>query len=208
MITSDLGTQYTSNIWSQLSEMLHILYRQATAYHPESNGAVERLHRRLKDALCECAAAATWSKELPLVLLGLRAQPREDTDLSLAEEVFGAPIVLPNEFLHGDQFYVDAIVKHFSKTLDAPAFSSPRHNSSTQLLAELPDELLHVPAPPGKRLGGPATTNRVSFSDPLVSSPSSSQVLPSDSLGTNFLVEDRFFACAGPATPSQSPQQQ
>ncbi len=98
-ITSDCGLQFTSNLWFKLCEMFNISRRQTTAYHPESNGAVKRLHRRLKDALCACAAAATWSEELPFVLLGLRAQPREDTGLSLAEAVFGAPIVLPNEFL-------------------------------------------------------------------------------------------------------------
>jgi hypothetical protein len=36
--------------------------------------------------------AATWSEELPFVLLGLQAQQREDTGLSLAEAVFGAPL--------------------------------------------------------------------------------------------------------------------
>ncbi len=41
-------------------------------------------------------AAATWSKELPFVLLRLRAQPREDTGLSPAEAVFGAQIVFLN----------------------------------------------------------------------------------------------------------------
>jgi hypothetical protein len=77
--------------------MLNISHRQTTADHPESNVAVERLHRHLKDALRACAAAATWSKELPFVLLGLRTQPREDTGLSPPEAVFGAPIVLLNE---------------------------------------------------------------------------------------------------------------
>ncbi len=67
--------------------MLNIAHRQTTAYHPESNGTVERLHRRLKDALRAGAAAATWVDELPYVLLGLRAQPREDTGLSPAESV-------------------------------------------------------------------------------------------------------------------------
>jgi hypothetical protein len=75
--------------------MLNISHKQTTAYHPESNGAVKRLHRRLKDALRAQAAAATWSEELPFVL---RAQLREDTGLSLAEAVFGAQIVLPNKF--------------------------------------------------------------------------------------------------------------
>jgi transposase InsO family protein len=60
-ITSDHGTQFSSNIWSQLCEMLHISHRQTTAYHPELNGAVKRLHRRLKDALHARTAATTWT---------------------------------------------------------------------------------------------------------------------------------------------------
>jgi hypothetical protein len=100
-ITSDrVGPQFTSNLWFQLCEMLKISHKQTAAYHPESNGAVKRLHHRLKDALCANSGVATWSEELPYVLLGLRAQPREDTGLSPAEAVFGAQIVLPNnEFL-------------------------------------------------------------------------------------------------------------
>ncbi len=92
-IISDRGPQFTSNLWFQLCEMLNISHKQTTAYHPELNGAVKRLHSRLKNALRERAAAATWSKELPFVLLGLRAQPREDTGLFPAEAVFDAQIV-------------------------------------------------------------------------------------------------------------------
>ncbi len=55
-----------------LVQALHISHRQTTAYHPELNGAVKRLHRHLKDALRARAAMATWSKELPFLLLGLR----------------------------------------------------------------------------------------------------------------------------------------
>jgi hypothetical protein len=116
-ITSDRGPQFTSNLWFNLCEMLHISHKQTTAFHPESNGAVERLHRHLKDALRARAAAATWSEELPFVLLGLRAQPREDTGLSPAEAVFGIPIVLPIEFLQNKEMSVDAIIKKFSKNL-------------------------------------------------------------------------------------------
>ncbi len=87
--------------------MLNISQWQTTAYHPESNGAFERLHRRLKDALRAHAAVVTWSEELPFVLLGLRAQPREDTGLSPAKAVYGAPIVLPNEFSQTDELSVD-----------------------------------------------------------------------------------------------------
>jgi transposase InsO family protein len=60
-ITSDRGLHLTSKLWLQLCEMLNISHKQTTAYHPESNRAVERLHCRLKDMLRARAAAATWS---------------------------------------------------------------------------------------------------------------------------------------------------
>jgi transposase InsO family protein len=70
-ITSDPGSQFTSNLWFQLCKILNISHKQTTAYHPESNGAVDRLYCHLKDALRTRAAATTWSEELPFVLLGL-----------------------------------------------------------------------------------------------------------------------------------------
>jgi hypothetical protein len=230
---------------------------------------VERLHRHLKDALRARTAVATWSEELPFVLLGLRAQPREDTGLSPAEAVFGAPIVLPNEFLQNEEVPVDAIIQIFSKTLHVPAVSLPRHNSSAQLPDELPGGLLSAPLiwvrrgviipplqplydcpytvlrrgsrsftirvgsrdeviavscfkactaadatpgsprhrsrPPGSHPGGPAATKRVSFSDPLVSTPSP-PAPPRDGPGTIFLPGEEVFARPGPASPSQVPQ--
>ncbi len=79
------------------------------------------------------------------MLLGLQAQLREDTGLSPAEAVFGAPIVLPNEFLQNEEVSVDSIIKNFSKNLDVPAVSLPRHNSRPQLPSELPAKLLFAP---------------------------------------------------------------
>jgi hypothetical protein len=93
MITSHRGAQFKANVWASLCDMLSISHRQTTAHHPEVNGAVERLHHCLMDALCTRAAAATWAKEISWILLDLHSQPREDTSLSLAEAVFGAPLV-------------------------------------------------------------------------------------------------------------------
>ncbi len=208
------------------------------------NRAVERLHGSLNDALHARAAAATWSKELPSVLFGLRAQLREETGLSPAEAVFGAPIVLPKKFLQNEETSVDAVIKIFSKTLHVPAVSLPRHNSSAQLPSELQADLLSAPLvwvhrggvipplqllydgpyavlrclkactavdatpgsprhsgkPPGSHPGNPAATKQVSFSDQLVSSPSS-LAPPQDHPGTVFLPGKEVFA-----VPSQVPQ--
>jgi hypothetical protein len=77
---------------------------------------------------------------------GLRTQLREDTSLSPGEAVFGTPIFLSNEFLQGDEFSVHSIVKNFFFiNLDTLAFSLSRHNSSIELPAELPGELLRAP---------------------------------------------------------------
>jgi hypothetical protein len=69
------------------------------------------------------------------VLLRLRAQPREDTDLSPAEAIFGTPIVLPIDFFQTEEISVDSIIKNFSKLWMTLL---PRHNSSVQLPSGLP----------------------------------------------------------------------
>jgi hypothetical protein len=66
--------------------------------------------------------AETWDEELPYVLLGLRAQPSEDTGLSRAEAVFGTLIVLPNEFLQGDVFLLIQLLKTLKKIFGCSCF--------------------------------------------------------------------------------------
>jgi hypothetical protein len=43
-ITSDRGTQFCSQVWRALCEKLGITHHTTTAYHPASNGMVERAH--------------------------------------------------------------------------------------------------------------------------------------------------------------------
>jgi transposase InsO family protein len=99
VITSDRGSQFTSALWDSLCNILGIRHVQTTAYHPQSNGLVERFHRRLKDAPRARLAGPVWTAHLPRVLLGLRAAPREEDNISPAQAVFGTPIVLPGQLL-------------------------------------------------------------------------------------------------------------
>jgi hypothetical protein len=98
-ITSDRGPQFTSSLWAALCSLLSIKHTQTTAYHPQSNGLVERFHRRLKDALRARAAGADWYNHVPWVLLGMRTACSEDADFSPAEAVFGSQLILPGQFL-------------------------------------------------------------------------------------------------------------
>ena len=99
LITSDRGTQFTSAVWEALCNKLGVAHTTTTAYHPQANGLVERAHRQLKEALRSRLAGAAWPDHLPWALLGLRAAPKDDSNISSAELVYGAPLVLPGEFL-------------------------------------------------------------------------------------------------------------
>jgi hypothetical protein len=97
VITSDRGTQFTSAVWEALCSRLHVQHITTTAFHPCSNGMVERCHRQLKDALRARSGANDWPNHLPWVLLGLRPAPKEDSAVSSAEMVLGDPQVLPGQ---------------------------------------------------------------------------------------------------------------
>ncbi len=98
-VTSDQGRQFCSSVWDALLRQLGMKMRFTTAYHPQSNGLVERIHRRLKEALRARLAGADWPQHLPWVLLGLWAAPRENSGISAAELVYGCPLSLPGQFL-------------------------------------------------------------------------------------------------------------
>lgn len=97
-ITSDRGTQFTSLLWSELYKLLGINGHNTTAYHPQANGMVERLHRQLKAAIKARTTGPNWFAELPMVLLGIRSFWRVDPGCCPAELVYGTPLRLPGEF--------------------------------------------------------------------------------------------------------------
>ena len=75
-ITTDRGTQFISDLWASMSEFLGTNLHPTMAYHPQSNGLVERLHRTLKAALKAQLTSPHWVEELPWVMLGLRTTPK------------------------------------------------------------------------------------------------------------------------------------
>ncbi len=96
-ITSDREPQFASAVWAAFCKQMGIKHMMTTAYHPQSNGMVERFHRQLKEALRARNCGADWADHLPWVLLGIRAARKDDTGVSLAELVYGYGLVLPGE---------------------------------------------------------------------------------------------------------------
>ncbi len=119
-VTTDRGRQFSSAVWSILCQRLNIQHIETTAYHPQSNGMVERTHRQLKDALRARLADPRWPEHLPWVLFGLRAAPKEDSGLSSAELVFGMPLTLPGQLLAVPETPVEKVVEELRAVQPLP----------------------------------------------------------------------------------------
>lgn len=96
-VTTDQGRQFESELFNQLNRTLGIEHLRTSPYHPQSNGLVERFHRTLKTAI-RCREE-DWISALPMVLLALRNQMKEDLGASPAQLVYGSSLRIPGEFL-------------------------------------------------------------------------------------------------------------
>lgn len=101
-ITTDQGRQFESCLFKQLNCLIGSTHFHTTAYHPQANGMVERLHRQLKTAI-RCHQSGQWTKVLPTVLLGIRSAWKDDLQATAAELLYGQTLRLPGEFLTPSQ---------------------------------------------------------------------------------------------------------
>ena len=102
-MTSDRGTQFVSELWNAMCNLLGTELHPTTAYHPQANGLIERVHRNLKASLKCRLTGPNWMDELPWVLLGTRTAPKEDLNASTAELVYGSPLTVPGDFVPDGQ---------------------------------------------------------------------------------------------------------
>ncbi|XP_039302122.1 uncharacterized protein LOC105200090 [Solenopsis invicta] len=106
ILTTDQGVQFESQFFAALLSLIGCKQIRTTAYHPASNGMIERWHRSLK-AASMCHNTPDWVGTLPTVLLGLRSHVRLDTKASPAEYIYGTTIRLPGEFFLQEDFESD-----------------------------------------------------------------------------------------------------
>jgi len=116
-------------LWDCMCKKLGITHHKTTAYHPQANGLVERLHRQLKEALRARGSGSDWLEHLPFVLLGIRAAPKEEANLSSAEAAYGTPLALPGGAalrqqpelpLPDSQREIPSTVKSYAQVTDSP----------------------------------------------------------------------------------------
>ena len=100
-VTTDRGSQFSSELFKQLTKVWGIKLIMTTPYHPEANGLVERLHRRLKESLMALGVESPedWYWRLPMSLLAIRTTLKPDVGASPADLVYGEGLSVPGEIL-------------------------------------------------------------------------------------------------------------
>jgi cleavage and polyadenylation specificity factor subunit 1 len=98
-ITTDRGAQFESHLWRRLMHLMGTTKIRTTSYHPQANGLVERLHRRLKASLKAQPEPHHWVDRLPFTMLGVRTALKPDIGYSSAEMLYGTNLRLPGDLL-------------------------------------------------------------------------------------------------------------
>lgn len=112
-IQSDQGSNFMSKIFSQVMAQLGVQHRTSSAYHPESQGALERFHQTLKSMLRKFCTESNreWDEGLPLLLFAVRETVQESLGFSPADLVFGHTVRGPLRLLKEKWLSEKATVK-------------------------------------------------------------------------------------------------
>lgn len=91
VIQSDQGSNFSSHLFYQVLKQLHVKHNKASAYHAQSQGALERFHQTLKSLLRSYCTEmkGDWEEGLPWLLLAARGVTQESTGFSPNDLVFG-----------------------------------------------------------------------------------------------------------------------
>ena len=108
-VQSDQGSNFMSGIFQQVMDQLGIKQYRSSAYHPESQGALERFHQTLKNMIRTYCfdTEKQWDEGIHFLLFAVRESIQESLGFSPFELVFGhtvrGPLKLVKEkFLSDD----------------------------------------------------------------------------------------------------------
>lgn len=123
-ILSDQGTEFKSNVFKELSKLLKIKQLFTTAYHPQSNSALERSHSTLKDYLKHYINndQSNWDKYIPLAMFSYSTHIHASSKFTPYELLFGHKPIIPSSILSNPDFkntyesYYDQLKYRLNKT--------------------------------------------------------------------------------------------
>ena len=100
-IITDQGREFVSHKFSAFCERLGIWHKTTTAYHPQAQGKIERMHRILKSSIRALNEPASWHRSLPYITLQINNQTSGINSFTPFQFTFGQPGRLPGSLLSG-----------------------------------------------------------------------------------------------------------
>jgi hypothetical protein len=104
IIISDQGAAFESVLFDALCRQFGIARKRTTAYHPQTDGLVERINRTLKTTLAKYVNEnkTDWPNLLPFVALAYRSSVHASTGFTPWELAYGRQPSLPSCLLNGE----------------------------------------------------------------------------------------------------------
>lgn len=98
VILTDQGTEFMSNLLKEITKIFKIKKLTSTAYHPQTNGALERSHSTLKDYLKQYVSEdkSNWDEYVPLAMFAYNTSIHTSSKFTPHELVFGQKPNLPS----------------------------------------------------------------------------------------------------------------
>jgi hypothetical protein len=90
-IVSDRGSQFTSKFWEKLHESMDTKLNFSSAYHPHTDGQMERTNQILEDMLSACALkyGKSWDKSLPYIEFSYNNSYQASIEMAPFEALYG-----------------------------------------------------------------------------------------------------------------------
>ena len=100
-LLSDRGTAFLSQLMLDVYKLMGVNKMNTTAYHPQTDGLVERFHCTLTDMLAKNAdkSGKDWDRFLPYVLFAYRSSLQKSTGESPFHLSYGRDPCLPTDEL-------------------------------------------------------------------------------------------------------------
>lgn len=109
-IQTDQGSNFKSGLFRQVLKSLSVHHVTSSAYHPQSQGALERWHQTLKSMLRKYCVEyeKQWDEGIPFVLFAARDAVQESIGFSSAQLVFGHTPRGPLKSLHDQILFCES----------------------------------------------------------------------------------------------------
>ena len=150
-VQSDQGSYFMSGIFQQVMHELGIKQYKSSAYHPESQGALERFHQTLKNMIrFYCFdTEKDWDEGIHLLLFAARESVQESLGFSPFELVFGHTVrgplkLLKEKFLSDDDSSLNLLQYDIKNRLSKACEAAQSNLKSAQSIMKLRyDESAH-----------------------------------------------------------------